>query len=73
VYFSMSCVVLSPLTDSVLSISKVILPLITSRSQIWDGTPSINLNHYNMEKYKTEVLIIKQADATNTMELRKVK
>jgi hypothetical protein len=26
-----------------------------------------------MEKYKTEVLIIKQADATNTMELRKVK
>ena len=26
-----------------------------------------------MEKYKTEVLIIKQADATNAMELRKVK
>ena len=26
-----------------------------------------------MEKYKTEVLIIKQADATNTMELSKVK
>ena len=26
-----------------------------------------------MGKYKTEVLIIKQADATNTMELRKVK
>jgi hypothetical protein len=26
-----------------------------------------------MEKYKTEVLINKQADATNTMELRKVK
>jgi hypothetical protein len=26
-----------------------------------------------MEKYKTEVLINKQSDATNTMELRKVK
>ena len=26
-----------------------------------------------MEKYKPEVLIIKHADATNTMELRKVK
>jgi hypothetical protein len=26
-----------------------------------------------MEMYKTEVLIIKQADATNAMELRKVK
>ena len=26
-----------------------------------------------MEKYKTEALINKQSDATNTMELRKVK
>jgi hypothetical protein len=40
-----------------------------------DETESVRGNNTKQlsEKYKTKVLIIKQADATNTMELRKVK